>query len=384
METTVRRSRQDVIRRQEAGEPIEINGVAIKFPKRKLEQITYNFEDNFAGLYANLANQIDQLHLAPYNIKAFKRTKQKIDEDEIQRNEALVALQKSLYLKRLESSLVAFKNSIQNQRNFQQYFHKALESGRLLDSKKFRKFILGYLSEDEGKEFDISEIVETLELIDTKDYQINQLNSIIQQDINTLNEIVSTLNKIQENVENGSDYDQKLIAFKELFTNELKGQKVLVFFYFKDTANYVYKELCKDQEWLNSLNNPSIELITGDTPTAQRKEMVKRFAPKANAEEIRREDELLTKPIDILLSTDVLSEGQNLQDAGVLVNYSLHWNPVRMIQRAGRIDRLGSEYENLTIYNCFPEQGLESLLKLVDRLQKRIATIDREVGLDAK
>ncbi len=78
----------------------------------------------------------------------------------------------------------------------------------------------------------------------------------------------------------------------------------------------------------------------------------------------------------------MLSEGQNLQDAGVLVNYDLHWNPVRMIQRAGRIDRLGTDYEELFIYNCFPEQGLEDLLKLVERLQKRIADIDREVGLD--
>ncbi|MCC5600891.1 hypothetical protein LC586_17105 [Nostoc sp. CHAB 5714] len=79
---------------------------------------------------------------------------------------------------------------------------------------------------------------------------------------------------------------------------------------------------------------------------------------------------------------DVLSEGQNLQDAGVLVNYDLHWNPVRMIQRAGRIDRLGTDYDELFIYNCFPEQGLDDLLGLVRRLQERIATIDREVGLD--
>ena len=382
METTVRRSRQDVIRRQEAGEEIKINGVLIKFPKRKLEQFTYNFEDSFAGLYANLAEQIDQLHLAPYNIKAFKRTKQKADEDEIKRNDALVALQKALYLKRLESSLIAFKNSIQNQRNFQEYFSKALESGKLLDSKNFRKFILGYLSEEDSN-FDISEMAELLNPIETKDYQFSQLQSTIKQDIDTLNDIIKTLNKIEENVNTGSDYDQKLIAFKELFKENLKDQKVLVFFYYKDTANYVYQELSKDKEWLKAMGNPNIDLITGDTPTAQRKDKVKRFAPKANAEQIQEEGESVTNPIQILLSTDVLSEGQNLQDAGILINYSLHWNPVRMIQRAGRIDRLGSEYENLTIYNCFPEEGLETLLRLVERLQIRIATIDREVGLDA-
>ncbi len=83
-----------------------------------------------------------------------------------------------------------------------------------------------------------------------------------------------------------------------------------------------------------------------------------------------------------MICTDVLSEGQNLQDAGVLINYDLHWNPVRMIQRAGRIDRLGTNYQKLFIYNCFPEEGLENLLGLVGRLQKRIADIDGTVGLD--
>jgi len=73
----VRRSRQDVIRRQQAGEEIRINNQLIHFPKRELEQFTYNFEGSFTGLYAGIADRIDQLHLAPYNIKAFKRKKQK-------------------------------------------------------------------------------------------------------------------------------------------------------------------------------------------------------------------------------------------------------------------------------------------------------------------
>jgi Helicase conserved C-terminal domain len=107
-----------------------------------------------------------------------------------------------------------------------------------------------------------------------------------------------------------------------------------------------------------------------------------RCSPKANCQEAEDIQTCLEKPIDILICTDVLSEGQNLQDAGILINYDLHWNPVRMIQRAGRIDRLGTEFDELLIYNCFPEQGLEALLGLVARLQQRIATIDREVGLD--
>ena len=115
----VRRSRQDVIRRQAAGEEIRIAGKLIRFPKRELEQFTYNFEDSFAGLYVSIASQIDRLHLAPYNIKAFKKCRSNQDKTEIKRNDALVSLQKALYLKRLESSLIAFGNSICNQRDFQ-------------------------------------------------------------------------------------------------------------------------------------------------------------------------------------------------------------------------------------------------------------------------
>jgi hypothetical protein len=143
--------------------------------------------------------------------------------------------------------------------------------------------------------------------------------------------------------------------------------------------------LQQDTDWRAAAGEPTIGIITGST--GNRVDLVRRFAPVANTandEEGQREQRRLQeREIQLLISTDVLSEGQNLQDAGVLINYDLHWNPVRMIQRAGRIDRLGTLYEILTIYNCFPEEGLETLLRLVERLQARIANIDRTVGLDA-
>ncbi len=383
-QTMVRRSRKDVIRRQQAGEEIKIHGQLIHFPKRELEQFTYNFEGSFAGLYAGIAKQIDQLHLAPYNIKAFKRKKQKQDEDEVKRNDALVALQKALYLKRLESSLIAFQKSICNQKDFQTKFYQILTNqGKLLSSANFRKLILAAEIDKEDSEDSISAIIDALEEIDSQDYQIDSLRSQIESDLISFNSILKTLDKIQRSVEENRDYDRKLVAFKELLQTNLKYQRILVFSYFKDTADYLYRELIKDENWLIDMGNPVIELITGATPGKQREEKVKRFAPKANAQVDEELEALKQNPIDILICTDVLSEGQNLQDAGVLVNYDLHWNPVRMIQRAGRIDRLGTDYETLYIYNCFPEEGLEILLRLVERLQKRIATIDREVGLDA-
>ena len=129
---------------------------------------------------------------------------------------------------------------------------------------------------------------------------------------------------------------------------------------------------------------PLVEVIHGGTKAERRENLVKRFAPAANVTESETSPVTDEQPeIDILISTDVLSEGQNLQDAGVMINYDLHWTPIRMIQRAGRIDRLGTSFAELHIFNCFPQAGLERLLGLVERLQDRIRQIDTSVRLDA-
>ncbi|WPF87386.1 helicase-related protein [Cyanobacterium aponinum AL20118] len=386
-QTMVRRSRQDVIRRQEAGEEIIIGGTKIHFPKRELERFTYNFEAEYQGLYIGIANSIDQLNLSPYNIKSFKLKKVKTDEAEVKRNYALVNLQKALYLKRFESSLIAFKKTVTNQKQFQEQFYQLLtKEGKLLDSKNFRKLI--FALEDEEENITVTDIIEQLEEINPKEYNLSELQQHIEQDLRVLNQILEQINTIESSANDNQHYDQKLDAFKELVI-KLKGEKILVFSYYKDTAKYLHQELIKDADFLAKLNNPVIDIITGDSKSQQRQEKVNRFAPKANLsndnpqQRLEQLQQLLQNPIDILICTDVLSEGQNLQDAGILINYDLHWNPVRMIQRAGRIDRLGTEYDTLYIYNCFPEEGLEVLLGLVRRLQERIATIDREVGLDA-
>lgn len=109
-------------------------------------------------------------------------------------------------------------------------------------------------------------------------------------------------------------------------------------------------------------------MVTGSSSSTRRREIV---------------DNFLNSDIDLLLSTDILSEGQNLQKARIAINYDLHWNPVRMIQRAGRIDRIGSPFDEIYIYNFYPEKELESLLELVKILQNKIEMINETIGLDA-
>jgi len=362
-QTMVRRSRQDVIKRQQAGEPIYVAGREIRFPKRQLENFTYNFEASFEGLYAEIVDEIDKLCLAPYNIRLFKKIRDKNDEAQVKRNEALTALMKSLWLKRLENSFVAFENSIKTQRDFQQGFREYLGEGRLLNSKTFRK-ILAAETDDEEK-VSINELLDSLETVDPKQYDVESLGKHISDDFHTMERVLDKIEKIKTAVCQGESYDRKLSAFKGLLQGKMVGRKILIFSYFKDTANYIFNELKSDQSWLDGMRIsdrlPVIELLTGDTPGHQREERVRRFAPKANCQNKEDYQARLDNPIDILICTDVLSEGQNLQDAGIMVSYDLHWNPVWMIQRAGRIDRLGTDFETLLMYNCFPEEGLEKL-----------------------
>ncbi len=170
-----------------------------------------------------------------------------------------------------------------------------------------------------------------------------------------------------------------------MLKGDLKDRKLLIFSYFRDTARYLYRHLGHPDSpealaFREALGGIKVRRMDSGADPKERLRIVQAFAPKSNGrpEWVGTEHE-----IDVLISTDVLSEGQNLQDCGLLLNYDLHWNPTRMVQRAGRIDRLGSEFDTLYIYNMFPDEGLERLLKLVESLSRKIADIDRAGFLDA-
>jgi len=151
-----------------------------------------------------------------------------------------------------------------------------------------------------------------------------------------------------------------------------------VFTTYKDTAEYLGRAF-REHPGLG-LEGQRLEVLHGGVAPETRGNVVERFAPVAS-----KKAELVDSPdgVDVLISTDVLSEGQNLQDADCVVNYDLHWNPTRMVQRVGRIDRLGSAHGEITVHNFFPEEGLDDLLGLIERLATKIEAIDRNVGLEA-
>ena len=124
------------------------------------------------------------------------------------------------------------------------------------------------------------------------------------------------------------------------------------------------------------LKGHEVRILTGETDDVTRKRTLESFAPKANAAPPG------TTPIDILVSTDVLSEGQNLQDANYCINYDLPWNPMKIVQRVGRIDRLMSDFDEVTAAVFIPEKELEDILKLLEKLETKIQKVSDVVGIE--
>ncbi|RTR25303.1 helicase [Deinococcus radiophilus] len=391
----VRRSRRDVRRRQEQGEAVIIGGQEIRFPRRKLHRVEYSLTDQFGDFYQGLVGRIERLKLVAYNLERYK-----VDADttEVNKREALTGIFKTNFLKRLESSVHALSSSIANQRRFQERFYEQFRAGRLLDAGTNRKIeqVLRLAAAEDDSESSKQEgkqdrLLESLPEVRALEYDVSRMEKDIQEDLSALRWMEAAIKDLLVSRGTGAEQDAKVAAIKAALVERAAGQghrKAIVFSYYHDTAEYIYRALVNDPAFMDAMNlTPErVAFLSGSSSGETRSNVVRRFAPHSNR---RSEDDdqmyqqLLDEPIDLLISTDVLSEGQNLQDAGYLLNADLHWNPVRMIQRAGRIDRLGSQFEELEISNVFPEEGLEDVLGLVERLQSRIADIERTVGLDA-
>lgn len=389
-ESMVRRSRRDIKRRQEAGERVVIAGKDVVFPERKLGAITYDLDGTYAGFYSSIAEDIDRLTLVSYNIEQFRKGRR--EQATIDRNNAIIGLLKTLFLKRLESSVAAFGTSVRWQSEFQQRFYETLvQHNKLLDSARYRQMaaLLGGQSglEDDadGGLVSAQEVLSSLPSANAQEYKLEDIRRSLEEDLAILSGLTAKLDRIRQGTETGVLHDDKLEQVKAAISSQpLLDRKILVFSYYERTAQYLFASLCADTAWHESAGRPRMALLTGHTPPSERRILIERFAPLANPGlRVERGGGKEDDQIDILISTDVLSEGQNLQDAGVLLNYDLHWNPVRMIQRAGRVDRVGSPHAELLVYNCFPEAELEELLGLVGRLQSRIAAIGRTIGNDA-
>ena len=366
-----------------------INGKQVMFPERSLHTVRYDLGATYSSVYTEIVESIEKLSLAPYKLEAYRKKETIRDKQEHEfeegRETALVGIFKTRFLKRLESSIAAFRESIRRGLTFEETYYEYLLGGTVVSSREFQKAIR-YLARDDEDELaagsvadeidsvaDAKAYIDDLEKVDLNQYDLRRLHHDVESDVALLKELYRRTEELARR-------DEKLEVLKALLAGELKGRKVLIFSTYKDTARYVERQLtgagCAD--WRKQTGEPHIRRLDSGNHPDERTAVLKLFAPVANKEEVPEADQ-----IDVLISTDVLSEGQNLQDCGVIVNYDLTWNPIRLVQRNGRIDRLGSTHTQIEIYNMFPEEELEQLLHLIERLTNRISQIDDLGLLDA-
>lgn len=162
--------------------------------------------------------------------------------------------------------------------------------------------------------------------------------------------------------------DMKVHSLYDLLNKKHQKEKVIVFTQYSDTALYVYAQL-------KQMGMKNIYYVTGDSKNPT--DSVDKFSPKSNGQDIPEEQQYR-----VLIATDVLSEGQNLQDSHVIVNYDMPWAIIRLIQRAGRVDRIGQTAEKIYCYSFFPADGIEDIIRLRSRLNKRINENANVVGSD--
>lgn len=352
-----------------------LEGKKIKFPERDPINLTYNWHKNVERIYVEATDVIENCRLTPYRFESYKLTER--DETKVRRGELLSLLFRVLLLKRLESSLWAFRQTIENLVKLFEDTKGMLQNGYVMQPNTLREFmqLLKANSADENSDDAISP--SDFQTLDPGNFEVERMIADLESDIALLRMLLTS---IPDNMLDVGKVDEKL----KMITKELvaKPQKIIIFSAFMDTANYLFESL------RNTYGSKlRIGLVTGDGAKiwdktkeigTNRDQIIKQFSPKSN-------DVLDVKPaeeIDVLISTDVLSESINLQDASAVLNYDLPWNPMKIVQRTGRIDRIGSEHDRITIYNVFTERGLESILGLMERLSQKIAQAHRSVGLE--
>jgi len=200
----------------------------------------------------------------------------------------------------------------------------------------------------------------------------------LTSDLLLLEELLASMDKITP------DDDAKLQHLKNLVLNKIANpindgnKKVLIFTAFADTANYLYNNLAEDILHTKGLHSGK---VTGkDTPKSTLKKsydfqsLLTLFSPLAKEKSLVLPEE--PRELDILIGTDCISEGQNLQDCDYLINYDIHWNPVRIIQRFGRIDRIGSKNTAIQLVNYWPDITLDEYINLKERVENRMMIAD--------
>jgi len=391
-----------------------IGGDGPLFPERqKPKVVDYSLKSVYESLYVEIKEAFDKknpfLTLAIYNTSAYHKDP---DKRTVEYQKLLVGLIRTLLLKRLESSFKAFEASVEDllakMAEFLKYFSPELFEAWEKTNTRWWKLVQNHiiqrleLNEEETENEEEDEIPEFAQDFEPEQIDMDKLLTDVKEDMEQLTNFLSKIYrrfylKGEEGQAEDPEKDEKLQKLITLLKEEelLNGQKAIIFSEFRNTARYLKEQLVK-------AGIKNVEQVDSGRNVRNREMIIKRFAPYYNCALNEKADLLgqtelskcLDEPIGVLISTDVLSEGLNLQDACLIINYDLHWNPVRLMQRIGRVDRrLNPDIEEMLdrpshlngkvyFWNFLPPKELEDLLHLKQKLDGKILRINKTLGIE--
>jgi len=385
------------------------SGKAADFPSRKDPQVAgYSIRKTYDNLLTMFQDAFDPkdrkapLFSLPmyYPLAWYKGPKAEINPFEENRQKQVVGLIRTNFLKRFESSITAFESSCERLMGKLLAFaekhsstpaaKKHLErwkrqNAAVLENTEARQRELWGEGDGEDEDLVTPEMLEDVEELSPDEYNIDEMLAETYLD---LEQIIKFIEEARKFKPKNDDKLQKLIEL--LKSDELKGQKVLIFSEFADTVEYLFKQL-----EMNGITG--LDKVHSGTKE-KRPEILQRFAPYYNGKSSPELKAAGLTEIRVLICTDVLSEGLNLQDATKMINYDIHWNPVRLMQRIGRVDRrMNSDIEaaikkdhpeqaqyrgQVAYWNFLPPAELNDILTLYRKVTQKTLLISETLGIE--
>jgi hypothetical protein len=410
-ELVVQRSRVYVKKSESGGA-----GGAVVFPTREVPRIApYKLKITYGRLLESveLAFNRDKPLFALSIYYPLAYWKGPADAPELEsfnagRQAQVVSLVRTQFLKRFESSAHAFERSCWRLlkkllawvevHTSTDHDQRRLERWKLKNDK-----LIGYATshqtelwpadesgaDEEDEDFITLDDLNAIERLDPSLYKVDE---ILDDTYDDLNQVITFL-ELGAKVDPAKD--DKLKALEKMLKSDkdLKNRKVIIFSEFADTAYYLDKHL-------KEAGITGVERIDGSCSQRVRSSVIRRFSPFYNGLSSAKLAEQGSSEIQVLIATDVLAEGLNLQDADRLINYDLHWNPVRLMQRIGRVDRrvnletekalleahphLATTRGRIVYWNFLPPDELDSLLRLYNRVNRKTLVISRTFGIEGR
>ena len=369
--------------------PKRLHPISIQTPLTECEN-----ETTFNLIFEELENLKLTVYVPSLFIHPSKRAKYEIDDsgsggfDQMGRELGIRRLMAINLLKRLESSVYSFRLTIQRVKAYVNQTIKIVEEFQ--NHKNNSQINMKDLSFDADYDFDDQNTTDIFAIGKKVQIDLNDMDYISWlKDLKIDESILSGLESLIEDItpENDSKLQELIKRISNKIENPINAdnKKVIVFSAFADTADYLYENLSVYLKEKYGLNSAKISGTSEGKSTLEKfkcdlNAVLTYFSPISKDKNVIYPDD--DRSIDLLIATDCISEGQNLQDCDYLINYDIHWNPVRIIQRFGRIDRIGSKNSVIQLVNFWPDLTLDEYINLKNRVETRMKIVDMTATAD--